>query len=318
MIKPFFKLLTRCYRLALPYGRLKLFAVLGLILFNGLLQLVGVTSIFPFFALAADPDRIRHSNFGSRFLSILPPLDNNNLLVVSGCCSIGILFFAGIGSIFSEIIRVRYAFSFSHWLRVKVLRSYSSRPYEYFQKKNSAELSQRIFDIQAYTQFVMLPIGEALTRGILILLLVGGIFFVQPLIAIGILFLFGGFYLMVFVLIRPRMRAISGGLQLHNIGIAKRVYQFLHGIKPVLVHVKTGYFIDKAAEHSIHVGSLNSRLPFYSSSPRYLIEPIAFGGLVGVVVVIVVVVIAVCLFVVVFLLLLLLFVCLFLFLLLLL
>jgi len=59
MINSFIKLLTRCYRLALPYGRLKLFAVLGLILFNGLLQLVGVTSIFPFFALAADPDRLQ-------------------------------------------------------------------------------------------------------------------------------------------------------------------------------------------------------------------------------------------------------------------
>jgi len=194
------------------------------------------------------------------------------------------LFFAGIGSIFSEIMRVRYAFSFSHWLRIKVLRSYGSRPYGYFLKKNSAELSQRIFDIQAYTQFVMLPIGEALTRGVLIILLFSGIFFVQPWIAIGSIFLLGGFYLIVFILLRPRMRAISGGLQLHNIGMAKRVYQFLHGIKTVLVHEKTDYLIKKAAEHSIHIGILNSRLPFYGSGPRYLIEPIAFGGLVGVVV----------------------------------
>jgi hypothetical protein len=34
-------------------------------LFNGLLQLVGVTSIFPFFALAADLERIQNSKNGS-------------------------------------------------------------------------------------------------------------------------------------------------------------------------------------------------------------------------------------------------------------
>jgi hypothetical protein len=47
MLKSFLRLLSRCYRLALPYGRMRLFAVLGLILFNGVLQLVGVTSVFP-------------------------------------------------------------------------------------------------------------------------------------------------------------------------------------------------------------------------------------------------------------------------------
>ena len=285
MIKSFIKLLTRCYLLALPYGRMKLFAVLFLIFLNGLLQLVGVTSIFPFFALASDPERMRHSSLGVRFLSILPSLDNKHLLIVFGIFSIGMLLIAGIGSIFSEVIRVRYAFSYSHWLRLKVLRSYGGRPYGYFLKMNSAQLSQRILDIQAYTQFVMLPIGEALTRGMLILMLVGGILFVQPWIAIGVTLLFGGFYLMIFILIRPRMRPISRGLQLHNIGMSKRIYQYLHGIKAVLVHQKTGYFIQKTAEHSNHIGSFNSRLPLYSSGPRYLIEPIAFGGLVGVVVV---------------------------------
>ena len=59
MLNSFLRLLTRCYRMALPYGRLKLFGLLGLILFNGLLQLVGVTSVFPFFALATDPGRLQ-------------------------------------------------------------------------------------------------------------------------------------------------------------------------------------------------------------------------------------------------------------------
>jgi hypothetical protein len=45
--------------------------MLAVIFANGLFQVIGVTSIFPFFALAAEPDRIRHSRFGSWLLA--PP-----------------------------------------------------------------------------------------------------------------------------------------------------------------------------------------------------------------------------------------------------
>jgi len=121
MVKSFLKLLGRCYQLALPYGRLKLFALLGLILFNGLLQLIGVTSIFPFFALAADPERIRNSRFGSFLMGLLPTMDNNHLLALAGLFAIIMLVLSSIGSLASETLRIRYAFGFMRWLRTRLL-----------------------------------------------------------------------------------------------------------------------------------------------------------------------------------------------------
>jgi ATP-binding cassette, subfamily B, bacterial PglK len=285
MLKSFLGLLARCYRLALPYGRLRLFSVLSLIFLNGLLQLVGVSSVFPFFALASEPDRIRNSTFGRWFLHLLPPLGEEGLLVAAGCFSILMLFLAGAGSLISESVRIRYAFGFSHWLREKVLRSYASRDYAFFLRRNSADLNQRVLDIQSFTQYVMLPIGECLTRGVLILLLVIGIFVVQPAIAVGSAIVLGGFYAVVFVLIRPRLRRVAEGLQIHNVGMGREVYQFLHGIKTVLVREKSAFFLQRAFLHSREIGRLQSVIPIYGNGPRYLIEPIAFGGLVSVVVI---------------------------------
>src|SRR5471030_2510805 len=138
MFFSFLRLLARCYRMALPYGRLKLFGVLGLILFNGLLQLVGVTSVFPFFALAADPDRIRKSKIGGRLLHYLPPMDTNHLLVMAGCFTITMLVLASLGSIVSENLRIRYAYGFCHWLRRRLFESYAGQPYAFFLRRNSA------------------------------------------------------------------------------------------------------------------------------------------------------------------------------------
>ncbi len=285
MFRSFLRLLSRCYRLALPYGRLKLFAVLGLVLVNGLLQLVGVTSVFPFFALAADPERIRKSRIGVWLLHYLPPMTTNHLLVMAGCFAIAMLVLASLGSMMSENLRIRYAYGFCHWLRRRLFESYAGQPYAFFLHRNSADLNQKLWDILAFIQNVLLPIGEILTRLVLVLLLVGAVFFVQPWAALGAVVIFGGFYLLTFLWLRPRTRAIGNGLQLHNVGFGKNTNQFLHGIKTVLVHGKSRHFMDKALEHSARLGHFQSKMPIYSNGPRYLIEPVAFGGLMAIVVV---------------------------------
>jgi len=285
MLSSFFGLLTRCYRLAIPYGRLKLFAVLGLIFFNGLLQLIGVTSIFPFFALAADPDRIRNSKIGSVLLSVLPPMDSNHLLVVAGCFSILMLVIASVGSIASEVIRIRYAYGFCHWLRRRLFESYASKPYEFFLNRNAADLKQKLWDVMTFIQNVLLPIGEIITRIVMVVLLVGTVFFVQPWVAIGAIFLLGGFYLIVFLWLRPRTRVIGDNLQFHNTAFVKNTFQFLQGIKTVMVHGRGRHFMDKALIHSEEIGRAQSMIPIYSNGPRYMIEPLAFGGLVAIVIV---------------------------------
>jgi ATP-binding cassette subfamily C protein len=269
----------------LPYGQLKLFAVLGLILFNGILQLVGVGSVFPFFALAADPDRIRNSKFGSILLSYLPPLDSNQLLIVAGSFAIILLFIASVGSMISEYLRIRYSYGFSHWLRGRLLGSYASQPFSFFLKRNSAQLNQRILDIQLFTQSVLLPIGEILTRIVLIIFLVAAVFVVQPAIALGALTLFGGFYLIAFGWIRPLTKIVGEKLKFHNVAFLKNTNQFLQGIKTVLIHGKSQYFLKNALIHSSQIGKYMGKIPIYSNGPRYLIEPVAFGGLVAIVVI---------------------------------
>lgn len=285
MFLSFLRLLSRCYRMALPYGRLKLLGVLTLILFNGLLQLVGVTSVFPFFALAAAPERIRNSRIGSYLLHYLPPMTNNHLLVLAGCFAIAMLVFASLGSLLSENLRIRYAYGFCHWLRRRIFESYAAQPYAFFLRRNSAELYQKLGDALSFVQSVLLPVGEILTRLVVVLLLVTAVFLVQPWVALCAVLVFGGFYLLAFLWLRPRTRAVGEGLKLHNAGFGRTSMQFLHGIKTVLVHGKSRHFMDRALEHSARIGYFQSKTPIYGSGPRYLIEPVAFGGLMAIVVV---------------------------------
>lgn len=136
-----------------------------------------------------------------------------------------------------------------------------------------------------FIQSVLLPIGEILTRIIMVILLVGTVFLVQPWVAIGAIIVFGGFYLVVFIWLRPRTKRIGNHLQNNINGFSKNTFQFLQGIKTVMVHGRERYFMDKALYHSEAIGMAQRMIPIYTNGPRYMIEPLAFGGLVAIVII---------------------------------
>src|SRR4030095_11925376 len=102
-------LIRRVLFLARPYGRKKLVLVFFLSLLQGIFQVIGVTSIFPFLALASDPERIRHSQFGLRFLALLPAMGNRELLILAGIIAIAALLLSNAANLLAGYTRTRYA-----------------------------------------------------------------------------------------------------------------------------------------------------------------------------------------------------------------
>src|SRR5262249_57077660 len=115
-------LIRRVVFLARPSGRAKLFLIFSLSLAQAVFQVIGVTSIFPFLAIAAAPDRIRRSHFGTRFMSLFPPMDNRQLLLVAGIIAIAGLLASNAVNLLAEYVRTLYTHNFGHWLRVRLLR----------------------------------------------------------------------------------------------------------------------------------------------------------------------------------------------------
>lgn len=285
MLRSFLRLLTRSFKLAAPYGRRKLTVVLAVILLNGLFQVIGVTSIFPFFALAASPERIRNSQFGSWVLSYLPPMDTRWLLVWAGVASIVLLFLSNAVTLAGEVIRTRYGHGLGHYLRTRLMNALSARSYGYFLERNSGALLQKLVsDVMQFISGVFIPLMDALSRMVTLAFLLLTVFLVQPAIALGAAVLLGGFYGCVFLLLRHRARRLGEGIKQANRGTIIAAQQFLGGIKPILVHNKKEHFIAEFSKYSAAQARLFPWIPIYSLGPRYVVEPVAFGGLVAVVV----------------------------------
>src|SRR6266699_3254375 len=274
-------LIRRVLFLARPYGRAKLAGVFSLSLAQAVFQVISVTSIFPFLALAADPDRIRRSHFGTRFLSMFPPMENRQLLLVAGTIAIFALLLSNGVNLLSEYARTRYAQNFAHWLRVRLLRRMASQPYTYFLQRNSGDLLKKIIgDVTNYTTGVLLPLLDTVARVLTAVLLLVTLFLVQPVIAVSAAVVLGGFYVITFRLLTRKRREVDENLRVSVGALFCEAQQMLGGIKPVKVHRAEEHFLSRFAKHSTVLAKMSARLPVLGNSARYLVEPLAFGGLV--------------------------------------
>lgn len=281
MIINFLRLIRRCFSLARPYGLGKMLIVFGLLLINGIMQVVGIASIFPFFTFIADPDQVRKSRMGAWIFEHFPGMDHSALVMYSGVGAVLLLFLANGFALAGEVGRVRYSYGLGHFLRMQMLQSFALREYVYFLSENSGSmLNKLIGDVASFTQSVLQPVLEILSRFVVVILLLIAIFSIHPFIALGSGIFLGGFYFIIFALLRKRSRMVGEGLNIANRGIHVLAMQFIQGIKPITIHGKAQYFINGFSHHSNSQAVFNARLPIYGSGPRYLIEPIAFGGLV--------------------------------------
>ena len=273
-------LIRRVLFLARPYGRAKLAGVFSLALTQAVFQVIGATSIFPFLAVAADPDRIRRSHFGTVFLSLFPPMGNLQLLIITGVIAIVGVLVSNAINLLAEYARTRYAANFAHWLRVRLLRRMASQPYTYFLQRNSGDLLKKVLgDVMNYTTGVLLPLLDTVARAVTAVLLLATLFLVQPVIALSAAIGLGGFYVITFRLLARKRREVDENLRTHTIGYYREALQILGGIKPVKVHRAEEHFLARFAGHSAVIAKMSARVAIFNSA-RYLVEPLAFGGLV--------------------------------------
>ena len=274
-------LIRRVLFLARPYGRAKLLTIFSLSLAQALFQVIGITSIFPFLAIAADPERIRRSHFGTRFLSLFPPMENRQLLLVAGTIAIFALLLSNAVNLLSEYARTRYAQKFAHWLRVRLLRRMASQPYIYFLQRNSGDLLKKIVsDVSNYTGGVLLPLLDTVARALTAALLLVTLFLVQPVIALSAAVVLGAYYVVIFRLLGRKRRETDEGLRTSFAGSYREAQQMLGGIKTVKVHRAEEYFLGRFSRYSAVLSQMYARLPVFANSARYFVEPLAFGGLV--------------------------------------
>jgi ATP-binding cassette subfamily C protein len=278
----FYQFLKKIHLLITPFGKGRLLLVFVVVLTQGLFQLIGVTSIFPFLALASNPSGFRESGIGQSILQFLPPLTDSQLLMIAGGFALLMLLLSNLLMLAGEVIRTWYTQNLSNWLRLNILSRMMLQPYSYFLQRNTGELMKKLGDVTRFVTGVFSPLLEGTARVITVVFLFIALVLVQPWLALGAGTVIGCFYAIIFYLLKWRRRHASDQLKLASRGLMRESMQLLSGIKTVKVQGVEQALLERYAAHSYATAAIQKWFPIYNNSPRYLIEPIAFGGIVAI------------------------------------
>lgn len=278
-------LLKQIVFLTRPFGHRKLLVVFVVSVVQGLFQVAGVTSVFPFLALASDPDRVRESEIGATVLSWLPPMSNQELMILAGTVSVVMLLIASVVNLAAELVRNNYSYRFAQWLSVQLLSQIAGQPYGYFLTTNSGVLLKKVtVDVNSVMASIVQQMVDIMSKVCVALCLMVTLLLVDPVISLGAGILLGGYYLTVFLLMDPHRRRISAAMKKALRGINREAQQLLEGIKPIRVHNAEAFFVERFKVHTITSYRYGRWIPILGWAPRYFLEPIAFSGLILVVV----------------------------------
>jgi len=273
--------LRKLYSLLNRRERRNLFLVFGAVLVMAGLQVLSVASIMPFLSVAANPSSIQNNAYLSWAYNIFGFSDTSSFLIALGLVALAILVLSNAFIIFTRWLMERYAWGRNHSISRRLLRSYLYRPYEYFLTRNSAELGKNILEeVKEVTDQMLKPTLLGIAKGVVALFIVGFLVYFDPIVAIIVAAVLGAAYGGVYLLIRRQLDRRGAARVESNTKRYQFVGEAFGGVKEVKIRGKEEAFLELYDDPSRRYAWNQALYRVMKRAPRYIIEAVAFGGII--------------------------------------
>lgn len=281
--KSFKRIMYQLYYVMSAKQRRKTLIVFFCTVFASGLELLGVSSIYPFLQLMLQPAELQSKWYIRWLYQFRPSRTLNDTLLLIGLLIIAVFFFKNIFMICISYIQNSFAARFQKELSVRMLELYLKRPYQYFLNVNSNLIYRGITsDINGVYQILInlfTLFSELLTVCVL------GIFLLITdwSIALSAMLLAGVCFFIIIFSFKERMK--KAGIDAQKAIALKSQYGFqaINGIKEITVLDRRESFVrrySKAAELEQRSMVVNG---FIGTCPDRILEGICIGGFMGIV-----------------------------------
>ena len=249
------------------------------ILIMGLLEVVGVASIAPFMAVVSNPDVIHENNYLSASFQYFDFSSDSQFLVALGVTVLVVLIISNGFSAFMNWAIIFFSRRQAHHIAMRLLKQYLFQSYLFFLNRNTADLGKNLLtEVDRSINGAILPAMLALSRLAIAVFILIFLFYLDPVLALTAIIVMGGTYGLIFALVRKR---------LHEIGVAstdvekerfKTANEAMSGIKELKLRGSEQQFLDRFEIPSAAKARYNTYSQLTSILPRYMLDTIAFGG----------------------------------------
>ncbi len=254
--------------------------LLALMLALGLVEMAGVASIFPLIAVLSDPGLIEsngylrwtYETFG--FSSV-----NSFFIFLSAAVFLTVVVRIVFAATTSYAL-ARYAQMRAHALSVKLLSSYLRRPYAWFLNQHSADLGKSVLsEVEEVVNGSLMPALQFVSRFIVIFLIVGLVIAVEPTVAFTALSSIALAYGLVYLAIRGYLRRKGQERLAANRARFQVAQEVLGGVKEVKIGGLEAGYLRRFEKGSLRFARLKTQLQLVRQVPRHVLEFVAIGSM---------------------------------------
>jgi ATP-binding cassette subfamily C protein len=274
VLRKLFSLLTR-------RERRNLYILFVAVLLMASLQVASVASIMPFLSVASDPSVIQENEYLRWAYTTLGFDDDRSFLIALGLGALTILVVSNLFIILTRWAMERYSWGRNHSLSRRLLRSYLYRPYEYFLTRNSSELGKNILEeVREVTDQMLKPTLRGVAKAVVALFIVGFLVYFDPIVALMVTVVLGAAYGVIYLLVRRQLDKRGEARVEANTKRYQFVGEAFGGIKEVKIQGKEEAFLDLYDDPSERYAWNQALYRVIKKAPRYIIEMVAFGGII--------------------------------------
>ena len=260
--------------------RRSFYLLLVLIVLMGLVETVGVASIMPFMYMLSDPAILERHPILSQVYAAMNFADARGFMIFFGAAVFAIV----VGGLLFKAVTLYAVYRFTmmrgYSLSSRMLRGYLFQPYTWFLNRHSADIGANVLgDVAKVTTKSLLPAMKLITYSTVVIGLVLLLVLVRPMVALIAAGLFGGSYLLVYFGVRKYLNRIGAERHEANVARYRVTGEAVGGIKDVKLRGLETHFLHRFQQPARQVAASDAASTILGELPRYVLEAVAFGGL---------------------------------------
>ena len=278
------KTLKKCFEILSVQERKKAYFLLLMIVFMALIEMLGVASILPFVAVITNPELIETNTFLSYFYQSSKKFGISNIedfIFFFGVVVLCLLIFSIFFKALTIYAQTRFVLMREYSLGRRLIEGYLHQPYEWFLSKNSAELGKNVLSqISLVTQGPLLNVMNLIAQSAVAIALITLTVFTDPWLAASVALVFSFSYSLIYIFTKSLLtKKGSESLEVNKLRFTA-VNEAFGAAKEVKIGGLEKFFIKRFSEPAKIFASNSAFSNILGVMPRYLLEAIAFGGLI--------------------------------------
>src|SRR6056297_1433645 len=260
----------------------RFFVLIIVMLLVSVAEVFGISTVLVLLRVLADPGVIETNSVMAWVYDALDFRSETNFtLVLTSMVFLVVLAGLCVKALGAYAI-VRYSSMRGFTLSSRLLEVYLHQPYTWFLERNSSDISKTVLaEIGRLVSTVLIPGLKVVSNTILAAALFVFLIVVEPFIALAATAIIGGGYALIYLKLRPLLTQYGTEMLEANTQRFRLTQEAAGGFKEVKLLGIEDHYVKRFMKPARHIASLTALVQMMRELPRFALEAMTFGVLLG-------------------------------------